>query len=353
MTGRVFQLVPVLEPGDAIGTHAQRMAEILGEQSGGFIVQKVAPELEHLATHWSKAEVSPDDILIYHVALASELGNWMRGIEARKVIDYHNITPPEFFRAYEPGLSVALAGSHYELELLRPEVLLAISDSDYSRLELEAMGFARTETLPIFIDYAQYEVEPNQHLMEELTRGKSERGDILFVGRIAPNKRHEDLIKAFVTYRRAFRPSARLFLVGGTNSLNYSRVLEKFVQRLGVEGVNFVGRVPTEDLVAYYRSADVFLSMSEHEGFGAPWVEAMYFGLPIVSFAAAAISETVGEAGVLFREKNYEDVAALIDVVMQDEEVRNRLAAAGRARFEYFRPEVFEARFRSMIEELP
>lgn len=350
--GRVFQLVPVLEPGDAIGNHARRMAQILGDRSGGFIVQRVAPELEHLAVHWSKAQVAPGDILIYHVALASELGDWIRRADAIKVIDYHNITPPEFFRAFEPGLSVALTNARYELELLRPDIRLAISDSDYSRQELQALGFAWTETLPIFLDLARYDPEGNPTLATRLADGKTQRGDILFVGRIAPNKCHEDLIKTFVVYRRVFRPSARLFLVGATNSFNYLNSLKRFVDRLGIEGVHFVGKVSDLDLVTYYRSADVFFSMSRHEGFGGPWVEAMHFGLPIVSFAAAAIPETVGDAGILFRERRYDEVAALIDSVMRDEELRQHLVSAGRLRLADFRPEIFETRFRTMIDGL-
>lgn len=353
MTGRVFQLIPVLEPDDAIGDHAHRIATILGERHGGFIVERAAPSLRHLATVWTEAEVDPGDVLLYHVALASRLGEWMQRTRARKVIDYHNITPPEFFRAYEPGLAAALANATHELEDLKGQVALALADSEYSRRELEERGFSRTETLPILIDFGRYDLPGNRELADRLSAGKRGRGDIIFVGRIAPNKRYEDLIKVFTIYRRAYNPAARLFLIGGTNSAVYSRTLDSFVQRLGIEGVHFTGRIAAEDLVAYYRTADLFLSMSEHEGFGVPWLEAMYFGVPVVSLAAAAIPETVGDAAVLFREKNHDEVAALVDLVMRDEELRADLADAGRRRLREFRPERHEARLRQWIDEIP
>ena len=124
MGGRVWQLVPVLDEGDAIGDHARRMASILGERHAGFVVERSAPALKRLTTHVSNIEardVDPEDILVYHVALASQLGEWLRRVPpngARTVIDYHGITPASFLRAYDPGLSVALSKSRYELEAL-------------------------------------------------------------------------------------------------------------------------------------------------------------------------------------------------------------------------------------------
>lgn len=353
MTGRVWQLVPVLEPGDAVGNHAQAIARVLGARHGGFIVERADPSLQHLAVRFTEASVDPGDVLVYHAALSSQLAGWMRGAPGRKVVDYHNVTPPEFFRAYDPGLWTALANARGELERLRGEVALAVGHSEFSRRELEAMGFRRTETVPVLLDFARRGGPGNEQLRDELERGKRERTDVLFVGRLAPNKRQEDVVKAFAVYRRLFNPSARLFLVGGSNASSYRDALRAFVERLGIEEVHLVGRVGDGDLAAYYRAADVFVSMSEHEGFGAPLLEAMHYGVPVVAFAAAAVPETVGAGGILFRRKRYEEVAALIDLVVRDEDVRGWLVEAGRARLEAFRPEVHEARFLRLIEELP
>lgn len=354
MGGRVWQLVPVLDEGDAIGDHARRMAAILGDRHGGFIVERSAPTLKRLTTHVSNIEardVDPEDILVYHVALASQLGEWLRRVRARTVIDYHGITPASFLRAYDPGLSVALSKSRYELEALRPQTLMALADSNYLRAELVAAGYERTETLPILLDFTRFDAAPDEQCMAQLAEGN--RGaDILFVGRVAPNKRHEDLIKAFVIYRRLYNPGARLFLVGRPDVKTYFAAVSAFVERLGVEGVHVVGRVTTGELVAHYRSADVFLAMSEHEGFGIPWLEAMYLGLPVVTYAAAALSETVAGGGLLFAEKRWETVAALLDVVLRDEQARSLLVEAGRRRVAELRPERFEARVVALMDEI-
>jgi glycosyltransferase involved in cell wall biosynthesis len=355
MGGRVWQLVPVLEEGDAIGDHARRMAAILGDRHGGFLVERAAPSLKRLTTHVSNlasSDVDPRDILVYHVALASQLGEWLRTVRARTVIDYHGITPASFLRAYDPGLSVALSKSRYELEALRPQTLMALADSNYLRGELVAAGYRRTETLPILLDFARFDIPPDQRRMEQLAQGKRGRGDVLFVGRVAPNKRHEDLVKAFVVYRRLYNPEARLFLVGRPDVKTYFAALSAFVERLGVEGIHVAGRVTPQELVAYYHSSDVFLAMSEHEGFGIPWLEAMYLGLPVITYAAAALGETVAGGGLLFAEKRWEEIAALLDVVMRDDQARARLVEAGRRRVSELRPERFEARVVGLMDEI-
>jgi glycosyltransferase involved in cell wall biosynthesis len=355
MAGKVWQLVPVLEEGDAIGDHARRMASILGPRHGGFIVERVAPSLRKLTTHLSNIasrDVDPEDILVYHVALASQLGTWLRTVRCRTVIDYHGITPASFLRAYDPGLSVALSRSVGELESLRPQTLMALADSDYLRAELVAAGYRRTETLPILLDFSRFDVTPDPARMARLADGKRGRGDVLFVGRVAPNKRHEDLVKAFVLYRRLYNPGARLFLVGRPDVKKYFAALSAFVERLGVEGIHVVGRVSPEELVAYYHSCDVFLSMSEHEGFGIPWLEAMYLGMPVVTYRSAALGETVAGGGLLFDHKDWEQVAALLDLVVRDDGMRARLIDAGRRRVAQLRPERFEARVVDLMDQI-
>jgi glycosyltransferase involved in cell wall biosynthesis len=346
VTRRVFQLVPFLDPGDAIGNHARHLARILGGVHAGFIVEQTAPGFAD-ATPFARAKVAPDDVLVYHLAHASRLGRWMAGVDAIKVIDFHNITPPEFFRAYEPHLAVALEGAFAELESLRDQVRLAVAHSEFSRRELEEMGYAHTAALPLLLDLAWLDGGGPTPFY-----GGKSRVDILFVGRVAPNKRIEDVVKAFTVYRRTWSPQARLWLVGRCDSPSYLAALRAFVDRLGIEEVHLLGRVPAEDLAGYYRSAGVFVSMSEHEGFGAPLIEAMHAGLPVVAYAAGAVPETVAGAGVVFREKRYEEVAALIAEIARDDDARAALVAAGRARADHFRPEHHEERYRALIGEL-
>jgi glycosyltransferase involved in cell wall biosynthesis len=351
VTRRVFQLVPFLDPGDAIGNHARYLARILGGVHAGFIVEQAAPGFAD-ATPYARAKVAPDDVLVYHLAHASRLGRWMARVDAIKVIDYHNITPPEFFRAYEPHLAVALEGAFAELESLRDQVRLAVAHSEFSRRELEEMGYAHTAALPLLLDLAWLDGGSGLGLTQVLDEGTTGRGDLLFVGRVAPNKRIEDVVKAFTVFRRTWSPQARLWLVGRCDSPSYLAALRAFVARLGIEEVHLLGQVPAEALAAYYRSAGVFVSMSEHEGFGAPLIEAMHAGLPVVAYAAGAVPETVAGGGIVFRAKRYDEVAALIAEVTSDDGVRAALVAAGRARADHFRPQHHEDRYRALIGAL-
>jgi glycosyltransferase involved in cell wall biosynthesis len=307
------------------------------------VVQQAAPEHAAGAVPYRAADIRPDDVLVYHAAHGSPLGAWLAGVDAVKIVDYHGITPPEFVRAYDPGLAVALAKARAELESLAAGAALGIAHSRYMERELQAIGFPNTATLPLLVDPARLAGSPDDATAARLRAGK--RGhDLLFVSRMAPNKRIEDLLKVFAVYRRAWDREARLFVVGRPDIPAYVEALQRFAGRLGVEGVHFTGRVSEPELAAYYAGADIFVSMSEHEGFGLPWVEAMAFGVPVVAYAAGALPETVGDAGILFTEKCYEDVAALVDAVVGDAALCARLAAAGRERVAAFGPARFEAR---------
>ena len=312
------------------------------------MVQHAAPQHSPGAVRYQDAEVPPDDVLVYHAAHASPLGSWLAGVDAVKVVDYHGITPPEFVRAYDAGLAVALSGARAELEPLATGAALGIAHSRYMERELKAIGFRNTATLPLLVDPARFAASPDGATAARLRAGK--RGhDLLFVSRMAPNKRIEDLLKVFAVYRRAWDRDARLFVVGRPDTAAYVEALQRFAGRLGVEEVHFAGRVSDAELAAYYAGADAFVSMSEHEGFGLPWVEALAFGVPVVAYAAGALPETVGDAGILFTEKCYEDVAALVDAVVRDRPLRERLAAAGRERVAAFGPAEFEARVRRLF----
>jgi len=173
---------------------------------------------------------------------------------------------------------------------------------------------------------------------------------VLHVGRFAPNKRIEDLVRAFHVYRR-INPKSRLLLVGTDAGLeNYSAAVRALAERLGTPDVHFLGHIDFRQLCACYRLADLYVAMSEHEGFCVPLLEAMHFGVPIVAFAAGAVPETLGGAGLLFREKRFEEVAELMHLAVSDPALRAGLVAAGRGRLEHFAPRAIERELRALFE---
>ena len=171
------------------------------------------------------------------------------------------------------------------------------------------------------------------------------------MGRITPNKRQEDLVKLLFYYRR-LQPEARLVLVGQPEE-KYLIWLKRLVDRLGLtEAVTFTGRVSQQEMVTYYRAADVFISMSEHEGFGKPLIESMYFDLPVLAYASTAVPSTLGGAGVLFKRKDYEALAELLDLIIYDEDLRTNLIAGQKERVGAFLEPQVRAQWLAYLESL-
>lgn len=345
----VHQFLPSLSRGDAIGHHVQRIRPILERFGPSRIyVDTCEASLRKVALPYRAYEPSPGDVAVYHSSIGSPMARWLLGVPVPVIVDYHNVTPVLYFAAYEPRIAALLYAGRIECALLAGRSPLGIADSAYSAREMEGMGYPSAATVPIFLDHAAYERPPDRRLLDRLLATKTGT-DVLYVGRLAPNKRQEDVMKAFALYRRHFDPGARLFLVGRASSPRYARALEEFAAELGVGGIHMVGGVSDEQLFAHYRAADAYLSMSEHEGFCVPLVECMIFGVPVVAYAAAAVPETLGEAGVLVRHRRYEEIAALVHLVATDAGARGRLVAAGRARLELFRPEQHEPRLAGLV----
>ena len=342
---RVYQVVPFLQEGDAIGDHARQLARVLGDAHAGYIVDRAGGALAGEAIRFDRARVGSGDLLVYHVAHASPIAGWLRTVRAEVIVDYHGITPPEFLRGWDAGLAGALARATSELADLARRAVLGIAHSGFTCSELDRAGFARTAALPILLEPGRLAVAPTAGQGAEA--GAS--GDWLFVSRMAPNKRVEDVMKAFAVYRRAWCPGAQLHLVGRPDTETYDAALRRFADRLGIGGIHFAGRVSNAELAGHYRSAGLLVSMSEHEGFGVTLIEAMAAGLPVLAYAAGAVPETLGEAGILFRAKRYDEVAALAAEVVGDPALRARLAAAGKARAAAFAPEVIAPRWRELL----
>jgi len=350
---RVDQFLPHLGRDDAIGNHVLRIQRVLKEHFGtsDIYVGSADAALRRLVKPYRSFDAKNGSAVIYHASIGTPVAYYLMKLQSPLIVDYHNVTPMRFFAKYEPRIAAQLFAGRVECGLFARKAALGLADSQYSTRELDSMGYAKTATIPILIDFSRYEQAPDGKLLRELA-GSKKGTDILFVGRLSPNKRQEDLIKTFALYRRHFNPGARLFLVGPASSARYRDSLLAFVRRLAIEDVVFAGAVPFAHLLAYYRTADVYLSLSEHEGFCVPLLEAMSLHLPVIAFDAAAVPETLGEAGVLIREKNYEEIAALIDLVCRSDELRGRLVRAGQQRVDHYRPEPHEQRFVELLESV-
>ncbi len=281
----------------------------------------------------------PDNILIHHFSIGSRASRVAYALPDRMVLVYHNITPPEYFVDVNKELVKLCFRGRRELALYRTRCDLALGDSEYNRQELEAIGFPATGVLPVVPDFAHL-AGPANYL--QAGQFDDDWVNVLFVGRVIPNKRIEDVIRCFHAYKQWFNPRSRLLLVGSHVGFEkYLAMVQRFIVDIGAQDVHFLGHVANEELAAYYEIADVFLCCSEHEGFCVPLVESFHMGVPVLAYAATAVPATMDGAGVLFTNKHPVHVAALIDAVVGDRDLQDRIIDGQYAALEPSRSQEF------------
>ena len=349
----IHQLLPNFDHGNAIGNDVRALRDLLrgwGYASDVY-AQYVHSALAGESRFYTRyREVShPENVVLFHFSIGSEVTSFYAGLPDRKVLVYHNITPAEYFVTVNARVADRCRRGRAELARLAPVTDLALGVSDFNRRELEALGFRRTGVLPILIDWTNYALPFVPAAAKTLGPGTT----LLYVGRVAPNKRIEDLIKTYYFYRR-LDPVSRLVIVGSAVDMDgYLIACQKLAAELAVlNGVIFTGSVSQAELCTYYRRASVYLSLSEHEGFCVPLLEAMHFGVPVVALAAAGVPETLGGAGLAVTEKDFPALAELIHRVVTDPRLRDAVIAGQRARVAAFDPAVIGERFRRHLSEL-
>jgi glycosyltransferase involved in cell wall biosynthesis len=273
---------------------------------------------------WDYRDIAaPDNILILHFSIGAGVSTYAYHLPDRILLIYHNITPARWFTPYHEHLAGLCYHGRRELAAYIPRTSLAVGDSEFNRAELEAIGFHPTGVLPLILNHEQLTLPPSPTVLELFDDDKT---NFLFVGRVIPNKRFEDLIKVFYIYQKYMDPNARLLLVGEWKGFErYFDALVRLVDDLELKDVVFAGHVTTDDLAAYYQAADLFLCLSEHEGYCVPLVEAFRFGIPVMAFEAGAVAETMDGAGVLIREKRFEDIAEMAHMLIHDDGLQERI----------------------------
>lgn len=353
----IHQIMPGFLYGDALGNQAVRIRELL--QGWGYRSQVYAqfrdPSLEDPGLDYRRYRDDPDNVLIFHYSIGSPVTQFVRRLSARVVPYYHNVTPPGYLRGYNEPLADLLEQGRRELALFS-DAPFALAASEYNRQEMLDLGFRRVEVLPYFVTFdwlrTSAEGPAGQDIVERYDDGTV---NLLFVGRLVPNKRQDDLIRAFHAYHRLVNANSRLLLVGSeANAPGYGLELETLAQALGLaECVHLPGAIgPREGLGGYYRAADLFLCLSEHEGFCIPLLEAMAFDLPVLAYRAAGVPYALGGAGVLVGEKRYDLLAELIDVLVRDEARRGPLLAGQRRRLQALSPARVEEKLRTCLTTL-
>ena len=348
----VNQWVPAAHKGDAIGDSARRVRDLLramGHESELYALT-IDDSLRHDVRAFSDPKAAQGELTIFHYALPSPMTEAFARLRGATVLQYHNITPASFFAPYDPGLFRLAALGRRELAGLAGRVDLALGDSEFNRQELEALGFGRTGVMPIAVNTARITDAPRRPALERIL------GDglinILFVGRIVPNKKIEDHIKLAEMYKRYVDAYYRFIFVGRYDAVpRYYAQIRALVNEYEMlaDRFWFTGPVPDEDLAAFYRWADAYVSLSEHEGFCVPLVEAMAADVPVLAYGAGAVPETLGGAGLTFAPKDLEVAAELLGSVVYDGHVRSGILDGQRRRLLDFAPARVEAQLKQQL----
>jgi glycosyltransferase involved in cell wall biosynthesis len=337
---------------NSIGNEVAALQAALREWGFGsrLYAEEISPDFHGAVQHFSRYRPTSGDLVILHYSTGSPLVDYLRSLNVPLVLIYHNVTPATFLTGLGGGEAERARRGRLALAGLREQTILALARSEYSRQELVEIGFDPVRVVPVVVTDVLRHVPP-----DEETLGRFDgTGDVnlLFVGRIVPNKRQEDLVKLLYVYRQ-INPNSRLFLVGSwSNSQRYADWLRQLTRRLGLEeAVHLVGHVSNAELAAYYRLAHLFVCMSEHEGFGIPLVEAMRFDLPIVAYASTAIPSTLGGAGILIQQKSFAVVAEVIHLLQTCPAFRGAIIEGQRRRRIAFEAETVLAGLQRVLFE--
>lgn len=351
---RIHQLAFGLIPGDAVSNSTLAIDAQL--RAWGFetavYAQHVAPELQTRAL--PDAQFIPllensDDLLIFHYSIYSPNVRLFQAFSGRKMLVYHNITPAKFFAGWD---SHQAALCHMGRSMLKTMTHcdLAVGDSDFNRQELIEAGFdpAKTAVLPLFLT-----------LPEPMGNGRvttphpQEKATWLAVGRVAPSKAIEDVLRIFAIYKHNINPNAELFIVGSLGLTAYVAALKSLIDDLSLaRSAHLVGLVSDSQLEAHYRQADLYVTASQHEGFCVPLLESMVYGVPILARHSSAIPETLGNASILFHELGYEAVAEMAHILISDPVIRQQVIETQSQRVASFSQEQAAASLRAVLHRL-
>ncbi|HEY8241368.1 MAG TPA: glycosyltransferase family 4 protein [Kiritimatiellia bacterium] len=357
MPKAIHQIVAGYSNGDAISNEARHLRDLFrswGYESEIYCeAKRILPELraDSRDVQAARETIRPDDIVLLHLSIGSMVNEVFASLPCRRALLYHNVTPAEYFRGWQEEIVGSLRKGREQVQRLAGAAEVNMAVSRYNAAELEQAGYKDVRVLPLLLDRKLWDVPPSQRVLKSYAR--EDRIRVLFVGRCAPNKRIEDLLGCFYYLQKFVEPESRLVHVGSFSGLErYYGLLRAKVAELRLQNVVFAGSVRQEELNAYFKLADVFLCMSEHEGFCIPLLEAMHHGVPVLAYAAGAVPETLDGSGVLFTEKKFDAVAEMIARLARDKALRDPIIKRQHERVEAYMKQDLAAELKEALKPL-
>ena len=333
MSERVDQLVAGYAGGDAISQEARIFRDILrkaGMQSDIFVPpERVAADMQSDCRPLSEYNPAESKAVILHYSTQSDVNALFAASTGRKILRYHNITPSDWYAGYDDAVAAELSAARAGLAEVVKEADSCWPVSGYNAGELQSLSPRDSRVLPLMFNPDEFQAGERAEPHPEFGGGLS---NWLFVGRIAPHKRVEELIEAFAWYQ-TLNPLSRLIVVGSAASCpNYYAMLRLLASRLELPNVCFTGFVTNADRYRIYKAADIFVSASRHEGYCLPLVEAMALDVPVIARNIGGMPEAMDGAGVLFDGLSARELALLVDRVVRDDEARAEVLASQQKR---------------------
>jgi len=348
---KIVQLLPTMAYGDAIGNEVLAIRSIIHDMgyTSDIYADVIGSHLEkEKIIHCDNMVLAPSDVLIYHLSTGSRLNRIIEQFYCKKIAIYHNITPSNYFLGHDSTSYAAVKAGLNEIKHLKNKFDYCLADSEFNKQDLLNYGYTcRIDVLPIVMPFSDYAKRPASSVLRKYA---DTMVNLLFVGRVVPNKKIESVIQTLYHYYGKYNTNSRLFLVGACLE-SYRCKLEEYTRLLGLRNVVFTGHVKFQEILAYYNLADVFVCMSEHEGFCVPLLEAMHFGIPIIATSHTAVPSTLGGSGILLDESSPLLAAGAVDRLISDKELREKVIVGQRKRLETFSYPIVKQQFQTYISE--
>jgi len=321
----IHQFLESFSDADAIGYHVLEIQKLLRSLNikskiyANNFDEKMQKKCLHFS-EFSQGKHSRNIKLIFHHSIYSQAFEYFKKLPYSKTLIFHNISPPEFF-GYRPEFQTLLRKGYQQLKQFNQVFNIAIADSLFNRNILKKCGFKKEIIIiPPFVNLRK----KFQPYIKKRFKKNKKTNKIIFVSKVAPHKRQDEIIKSFLVYQKLFNPKAKLYIIGSFNSTDsYYQRIQKLSESQPL--IKITGKISLSRLVYHYQTANLFLCLSEHEGFAVPLTEAMFFNLPIVAYAAGAVPDTLGSGGILLKNKNPLVIAGVINELMNNKMLQKEI----------------------------
>ncbi|MBQ8246332.1 MAG: glycosyltransferase family 4 protein [Lachnospiraceae bacterium] len=325
----IYQILPTIALGDGVSQQAIEMERELnrvGYHCRTYADSIVDEEIKKTVYFIKELpETTDNDVIIYHLSTGSYIVERLLEMKGKLIIAYHNITPFFWYSKYDKNMERFCALGRRDMQMLVTRTDCCFADSEFNARELKEVGYQCPIIVsPIIIDFDRF--GKRKECRRDIERSKN--CNILFTGRVVPNKRIEKIIETFYYVKKYYLPQAVLNIVGSySDDSPYYKKLRKYIDILGVKDVIFKGHVSEEELISIYQDTDIYLSLSGHEGFCIPILEAMYFNIPILAYNSGAVAETMRGAGVLLDTLDSLVIAGVLCEIVKNNDLIGEIVA--------------------------